>query len=69
MNREEELRMAGQPSQMGFLFGMRRLSRSEILSGSFEERGEAESDAEDDTDSGEDDSAGDERRPDAGHEQ
>jgi hypothetical protein len=69
MNREEELRAEGQPSQMGFLFGMRRLSRSEILSGSFEERGEAESDAEDDTDSGEDGSADDERRPDAGHEQ
>ena len=66
MNREEELRMARQPSQLGFLFG-RRLSRSEILSGSFEERSDAESDAEDDADSGEDDSADNERRPDAGH--
>jgi hypothetical protein len=69
MNREEELRRQGQPSQLGFLFGMGKLSRSEILSGSSEERSEAESDAEDDTDSDEDDSAGDERRSDTNHEQ
>ena len=69
MNREEELRVKGQPSQIGLLFGMRRLSKSEILSGSFDERGEAASDEEDDTDSGEDDAAGDERRSDASHEQ
>jgi hypothetical protein len=69
MNREEELRIAGQPSQMGFIFGMRRLSKSEILSGSFEERDEAESDVEDDTDSDEDDPADDEGRSDASHEQ
>ena len=43
MDREEELRSEGKPSQMGFLFGMRRFTKREILSGSFEERGEAES--------------------------
>ena len=69
MNREEELLNEGKPSQMGFLFGVRRFTRKEILSGSFEERGETESDTEDDSDSDEGDLAPASGGPNASHEQ
>ena len=69
MNREEELRHEGLPSQIGFLFGMRRFSKEEILSGSFEEGREAESNTEEDSNSGEDDLANAGGGTDANHEQ
>jgi hypothetical protein len=50
--REEELRALGLPSQLGILRGMRRITTKDILSGSFEEGDE------DDTESD-----SDERRP------
>jgi hypothetical protein len=69
MNREKELLKEGLPSQMGFLFGMRRFTKREILSGSFEEGGEAESDTEDGSDSDEEDSVTARGGSDAVHEQ
>jgi hypothetical protein len=44
-NREEELRREGQPSQIGLLLGMRKVTREEVLSGSFDGEEESESDA------------------------
>ena len=69
MNREEELRNDGLPSQIGFLFGMRRFTKEEILSGSFEEQGEAETDMEEDADSDEHDLATANGGTDVDHEQ
>ena len=69
MNREEELRNEGLPSQIGFLFGMRRFTKEEILSGSFEEEREAESDTEEETDSDDEDLATARGGTDANHEQ
>jgi hypothetical protein len=68
MNREKELLKEGKPSQMGFLFGMRRFTKGEILSGTFEERGEVD-DTEDDLDSDEEESATAAGGPDVVHEQ
>ena len=63
MHREEELRKQGQPSQIGLLLGMRRLTREEILSGSIENQGEAEPETEEEPDSDEGQPTNDERRP------
>src|ERR1700679_537534 len=41
-DREEELRAQGLPSQLGILWGMRRVTTEEILSSSFEDEDEAE---------------------------
>jgi hypothetical protein len=46
MLREEELRKQGQPSRFGLLLGMRRVTREEILSATFEDEDEAELDTE-----------------------
>jgi hypothetical protein len=40
--REAELRAQGMPSQLGILRGMRKVTREDILSGSFEGEDEAE---------------------------
>lgn len=61
-HREEELRNEGKPSQIGLLLGMRRVTREEIMSSTFEEDDEEKPDAEDRTESDEDDSIDDERR-------
>jgi hypothetical protein len=60
--REEELRRQGQPSQIGLLLGMRKVTREEILSGSFEDGDEDESETEGETDSDEAEPATDEVR-------
>ncbi len=52
-HREEELRRQGQPSQIGILRGMRRVTREEILSGSFDDEDEAEPGTEPEPDSDE----------------
>jgi hypothetical protein len=57
-NREEELRAQGQPSKIGILRGMRKVTTEDILSSSFE--GKDDRDTESDSD--EDQSANDERR-------
>src|SRR5260370_20112029 len=62
MHREEELRKQGQPSQIGLLLGMRKVTRAEILSASFEEEDEAGPDTEEEPGSDEGQSANDERR-------
>src|SRR5258708_31733768 len=49
-NREEELRAQGLPSQIGILRGMRKVSREESLSGSFEDEDEDEPETEEDPD-------------------
>ncbi len=59
-NREEELRAQGQPSKIGILRGMRKVTTEEILSSSFEDEDETETDTEPDSD--ESQSANDERR-------
>jgi hypothetical protein len=45
-HREEELRRQGQPSQIGLLLGMRKITKEEILSDSLEDGDEGESDTE-----------------------
>lgn len=61
-HREEELRRQGQPSQIGLLLGMRKVTRDEILSGSFDDDDEDESDTEGEADTDEAESATDEVR-------
>jgi hypothetical protein len=61
-NREEELRAQDLPSQLGILWGMRRLTTADILSSSFEDEDEDEDEAETKPDSGEGESTNDERR-------
>jgi hypothetical protein len=61
-HREEELRRQDQPSQIGLLLGMRKVTKEEILSGSFNDGDEDESDAEGQTDSDETEPAIDEVR-------
>jgi hypothetical protein len=60
--REEELRELGQPSKIGILFGMRKVTREEILSRPFDDEDNAETDMNGDPGSGDDQSAADERR-------
>lgn len=62
MSREEELRTQGLPSQIGLLFGMRRLTREEILSSSFDDQDEAEPGTEQERDSNRRESTNGERR-------
>jgi hypothetical protein len=47
-NREEELRAQGLPSQFGILRGMRRVTTKDILSNSFEDEDEIETEADSD---------------------
>ncbi|HEU5400125.1 MAG TPA: hypothetical protein VFU86_02140 [Terriglobales bacterium] len=47
--REEELRKEGKPSQIGLLLGMRRVTREEIMSSTFEEDDEVGPDVEERT--------------------
>ncbi|WP_213803739.1 hypothetical protein [Granulicella sp. dw_53] len=47
-NREEELREQGLPSQLGILRGMRRTTTKDILSGSFEDNDEDETEPDSD---------------------
>jgi hypothetical protein len=47
-NREEELRAQGQPSQLGILRGMRRVTTKDILNGSFDDEDETEAESESD---------------------
>jgi hypothetical protein len=61
MHREEELRQQGQPSQIGLLLGMRKVTREEILSAPFVDEDEAETDTEEKPGSDEGQSANDER--------
>jgi hypothetical protein len=59
-DREEELRAQGQPSQLGILRGMRKVAKDEIMSNSFEDKGETETGHRHNTD--ESRSANDKRR-------
>jgi hypothetical protein len=61
-HREEELRRQGQPSQIGLLLGMRKVTKEEILGSSVEDGGEDESDRDGETDSDEAEPATDEVR-------
>jgi hypothetical protein len=47
-NREEELRAQGQPSQLGILRGMRRVTTEDILNSSFEDEDEFETEPDSD---------------------
>jgi hypothetical protein len=47
-NREEQLRAQGLPSQLGILWGMRRVTTEDILSRSFEDEDETETEPDSD---------------------
>lgn len=65
-NREEELRRQGQPSQIGILLGMRKVTREEILGRPLDDTDESEQTLETES---EEASTTDEGGPDADHEQ
>jgi hypothetical protein len=61
-NREEELRAQGQPSKIGILRGMRKVTTEDILNSPFDDEDEAEPETEEDPDSDESQPATDARR-------